>query len=219
MKLGRRAGREIYVLRLGEVHGERQAVSRELMSRVGRRTVYIEDRPSIVVFAFTVAEALASIAAGGQAPGVYSLVCAPDWRWPEVYSYYCGLAGIEPDIVALPDPAGDQVPVRAALSSLRATARSTVARFVLRHRNVLAGYLLGSVPSLEGRFRARYRIRRAASEIAELREQEVDRPFRGAFQGRPPGRRLSGLSDCRTSMEPLAARVRARLLFRADADA
>ena len=218
-KLGRRAGREVYVLRLGEVHGERQGVSLGLMSRVGRGTVHIEDRPSIVVFAFNIAEALVSIAAGHQAPGIYSLVCEPDWSLPEVYSYYCGRAGFEPDIVRLPDPAGNQRPVRAALSSLRVAASSTVARFVLRHRDLLATYLLASVPALERRFRTRYHLRRAASEIAALKEQKVERPFRGAFQGRSPGRRLAGQSDCRTSMEPLAARVRSRLLFRADADA
>ena len=59
-RFGRKIGREIYVLRLGQVHGELQAVSRNIIQEFQERPAYIPEGPSFSVFAYTISEALVS---------------------------------------------------------------------------------------------------------------------------------------------------------------
>ena len=56
------ARKELYVLRLGMVHGVLQGASRGYIQNLRDEEAVLPDVPSLVVFAFTIAEALANIA-------------------------------------------------------------------------------------------------------------------------------------------------------------
>lgn len=209
LRLGLTAGREITVLRLGEVHGELQRVSNQLISKLEDRTAYVPENASYTVFIPTIAEALVHIAQGRERPGTYTLVSHPQWTWIEVYRHYLERCGLACEVRPLPCEHSQQAgALRSWLSAVARSAVGGIASGLLRQRDLLAAYLLTSFPELEARFRAAFHTRRAREEIAELQAADVYRPYSEPYLGVAPGRRLASLSDSRTSMLDLARRVR-----------
>jgi hypothetical protein len=204
VRLGRKLGKEVYVLRLGQVHGELQGVTRNILWSLRRETAYVPRSVSYTVFTYTIAEALANIAAGRERPGVYSLVSAPEWSWREVHEYYCRRAGIEPRIVEEPCPPRPSFRPDAWL-------RQRIMALARANQELGLAYVLRHLPALELRARSRYHTQRAAAEIAEARGADRYRPFRGVVVGDVPGRRLQHLSDSRSAMIEGASRVQAVL--------
>lgn len=201
-RLGERAGRPVYVLRIGQVHGELQAVSRAWLESLRDEPAVVAAGPSYSVFAGTIAEALVQIAAGRERPGTYTLVSSPPWTWREVHEYYCARAGIAQEI------RGDPPPTRPAFASLRA-AFERVQSFAIRHRDLAAGYVLPRFPVLEARAMSWHLRRQARAEIAAL-EGPTAAPS-VPYSGPIPGPFLRSLSDSRKTLEPRAERVRALL--------
>lgn len=208
-RLGRAAGREVTVLRLGEVHGERQRVSNALISKLKDRTAYVPENVSYTVFVFTIAEALVNIAKGKERPGIYSLVSHPEWTWSEVYRHHLRQSGLATEVRSLPCEHSQHTnAIRSAFASLARSIASSLVAALLRHRDLFAGYVLPWTPQLAMRFRAEFHTRRARDEIAELHEADLYRPYSEPFLGAAPGQRLVSLSDCRSSMHDLARQVR-----------
>jgi nucleoside-diphosphate-sugar epimerase len=83
LRAGQRRGRPVYVLRLGQVHGPLQSVSHDLIEAMRPGRVLVPRMESSIVFAFTVAEALAHVALGRETPGTYTLTSVPAWSWRE----------------------------------------------------------------------------------------------------------------------------------------
>jgi len=209
--LGRRCNHPVYVLRLGQVHGELQNVTQHLLASLRPGPAYIPDALSDTVFVYSIAEALAQIARGRENPGKYTLVSGPQWPWLDVYGYYARRAGIDPQAILCP-PESNQAP---ALSRVTGWLRSAV----VGSRDLVSGYLLRSFPEAQWRLACEYRTRSAAAEIAAGRRLTDYRPFEPFF-GPVPGQRLQTLSDSRTAMaeperlvrESLAAAVPAHTL-------
>jgi len=209
LRQGRDAGREVTILRLGEVHGELQRVSNALISRLKDRPAYVPENVSYTVFVFTIAEALANIAKGKERPGIYSLVSQPEWTWAEVYRHHLRQSGLEAEVHSLPCEHSQRASAfRSALSSVARPIVSGLVAGVLRHRDLFAGYVLPLSPQLELRFRAEFHTRRARDEIAELQAADIYRPYTEPYLGSAPGQRLVSLSDSRTSMQDLTQQVR-----------
>lgn len=194
-----------YVLRVGVVHGELQAVTRKTLETVrtaGHRLASIPDAESYTVFAFSIAEALVNIANGQEKPGLYTMLSNPGWRWRDLHEWYCGRAGVAPRIELLPpDPRG---------SAWRRVAMGVLApvqRLVFASKDVIASYVTAAAPAIENQFRAVYHSRNAAREIATGTRQNQYRPY-GNNHSVFPGRRLASLSDSRITMEPYARKVR-----------
>lgn len=206
---GRQIGREIYVLYLGQVHGELQAVSRGMMQELRNQTAYIPDGPSYTVFTFSVAEALLNIALGKERPGSYTLVSVPEWSWKEVYEFYAQRKGIKPQIVLLNEAQGDRKtwPWR-AFFLIKQFAFHSANTFAIRQRELMVGYLLSLFPGIEKRARAMFSCRNASAQISEGRRQLQYRPYELWLLGRVPGKRLETLSDSRKNMGSLANEVR-----------
>lgn len=209
LRLGRDAGREITVLRLGEVHGDLQGVSNGLIRNLKDRTAYVPENVSYTVFVFTIAEALANIAKGNERPGVYTLVSQPEWTWVEVYRHYLRQSGLESEVRSLPSEESRETgAIRSLLSFAVRPVVQGVIGAVLRHQDFFAGYPLAWSPRLEMRFRAIFHERRARDEITELHEADLYRPYSEPFLGAAPGHRLVSLSDSRVGMHDLARQVR-----------
>lgn len=201
-----RAGRDAYVLRVGVVHGELQAVSRQTERdlRLAEGIVtYVPDAPSFTVFAFSIAEALAAIAHGREAPGTYTLVSSPAWSWLDVHRYFAARAGVDAPAVAL---AAEPLARKRPLRSLAGASW----RMAAAQKDLVGGYLATALPSIELRLRSRYHERNALAEVADGGISRQYRPY-GNNHDEFGGARLGSLSDSRTTMEPAAREVRARL--------
>ena len=201
-QLGRRCGRPVYVLRLGQVHGELQNVTQHLLSTLRPVPAYIPDALSDTVFVFSIAEALAQIARGQERPGKYTLVSGPQWSWLDVYEYYAKRAGVDPQPVLCP-PESNAVPAAARLASLFRSA-------AVDSRDIISGYLLRRLPDVQWKLACAYRARSAASQIAAGRRAMQYRPF-GPFFGPVLGERLKTLSDSRVTMAAAERLVRETL--------
>ncbi len=97
MKLGRRHGKPVYVLRLGHVLGALQAISGQIRDEiaVAKDIPWAGGGKSNTTHTVTIADAIAKIAAGIIAtPGVYDLVNFPQWSWAEVYADEARAAGL-----------------------------------------------------------------------------------------------------------------------------
>jgi nucleoside-diphosphate-sugar epimerase len=86
---GLRYRRPVYMLRLGQVHGELQRVSRSMLATVsqGKPIALRGGGTSLsdTVFCSTIAGALALIARGGVPEGMYTMLEAPEWSWRALY--------------------------------------------------------------------------------------------------------------------------------------
>ncbi len=203
-RLARRFSREVYALRIGEVHGELQAPTRIDLGEASGRPVRVPDLPSYSVFAATIAEALVQVGSGREEPGTYTLISTPEWTWKELYEYHCRSVGIEPRV--LPEPAVTP----GARSRPRAWERATraAAQLASRHRELVAAHLLAGMPALERRATAIHRASAAAAEIAVMGAGPRIRLSEPAYLGPIPGRRLRSLSDSRQTLEPRTSALR-----------
>jgi nucleoside-diphosphate-sugar epimerase len=207
-RLGRRAGRPIYTLRIVEVHGELQAVSRIWLETLPDAPYPLSDAESCTVFAGTIAEALVEISKGSERPGTYTLVSTPAWTWREIYEYYCERAGITPRPGASAAPASHRSrPLRAVLER--------VGGLVVRQRDLLSGYLLPRLPALELRAMRWHHARLARAEIAALEARSATPP--ATYAGPILGVRLHSLSDSRKTLPARSEGVRTLLRRVADA--
>jgi nucleoside-diphosphate-sugar epimerase len=202
-RMARRAGRPMYALRIVQVHGELQAVSRAWLDALPDAPIAPSDAESYTVFAGTIAEALVQIATGHERPGTYTLVSSPPWTWREVHAHYCRRLGIEPPLRSDPPRAS------AARSASRALLERAKA-FAIRRRDLATGYVLPRFPALEMRAMSWHHRRQAQAEITAMeapRARHGDVPYSGPI----PGARLHSLSDSRVTLEPRAEGVRALL--------
>jgi dTDP-4-dehydrorhamnose reductase len=197
---GRAAKKEVYVLRLGMVHGLLQTISHLYMSDLREEEAVLPNLPSLAVFCFSIAEALVNIANHKETPGTYTLVSAPAWKQEEIHAYYCGLAGLESRTrtEAVRPPTFGQSLRRIALE-----IADPVWREILREREFIDDLLLKYAPDLARRLRSKYYASQAASEFA-MRDGLAWRPILQDFDA--PGERMRSLSDSRVTMhEPTRA--------------
>jgi nucleoside-diphosphate-sugar epimerase len=199
LEVGRAHSREIYVLRLGQVHGEMQAVSRHALAEMTDQPTQVPDGPSNTVFVSTIAEGLIGIAQGRERPGLYMMVSNPQWTWEELHRHFADKAGVAPDIVVV-DAAPPTPGVPAAL-------RTHGVSFLTDHRELLTAYVLPRLPDLEDRARAWHHVRSARAQIAQAGAR-MRRPYAGAYVGDAPGARLVSPTDSRRTVYAHLSRVR-----------
>ena len=193
-RAGRTAGREVWALRLGQVHGPLQSVSRLWLDRMRPEKALVPSGPAHAVFTQTIAEALAHIARGLEQPGLYTLVAEPPLTWRELHEFYARRAGVVPSVDELRDEPGGS---RRLGSGLLASAIAALRE----RRETISAYLLWRAPELESRLRGAHGRSRARAEIAALLRARQWRPFAPTFVGRMPGRRLGSLSDPRARLD------------------
>lgn len=90
MRTGRSCGKQVYVLRLGHVCGDLQNITNMIRKIIETGPVLMPNggqNLSNTVYTATIAEAIINIASGLEKPGIYDLMCVPQWTWREVYEY------------------------------------------------------------------------------------------------------------------------------------
>lgn len=204
------SGREAYVLRLGQVHGELQSESRRILkeletaARLGWTAVVPEGK-SDSVFAFSIAEALAQIAEGKVKPDTYTLISEPQWTWEEVFRYYLATSGLEIPVEVW--PMSRYAPPGAAAWRTWAGKGMAVAA---EYRELLSAYILYRKPELERKMASDFRRRRAVGDIANLPERAEYRPCHVNL-GDVPGTKMRTLSDTRVCLREWRDRMLERM--------
>lgn len=202
-RLGREAGKEVYILQLGMVHGVIQGVSRGYLANLRDEEAVLPHIPSLVVFVFSVAEALANIANGKEQAGTYTLVSNPAWSWPEVHTYYCRKAGFTPRIRV--EPVHRSSAARVILNGFEEST-APIRQGLFREREIMDDLLSTYMPGLAQRWRAKYYVQRARTELA-AGDAFAWRPVEQDFDA--PGPRMRSISDSRLTMQDAAQAVEA----------
>jgi len=188
---GRKAGRAVYVLRLGQVHGPLQSVSRAICREFRSEQAAVPALNSYAVFTYSIAEALVNIAAGREKPGTYTLIATPSWRWPEVHAYYARWTEIASQ--------AQEEPVKSKTNSFWSRVRGVVREGCLselfRHKEFIEYFGNHLFPKKMQRMRLLHYRRQAAAEVDQLRALQIWRPYGQKVE--IPGVRLSSLSDVR----------------------
>ena len=195
--------RETYILRLGQVFGELQGVSRGWLQSVRQGPIAMPDAGrglSDAVFCGTIALALSQIALRRERPGTYTLVESPDWRWSDVYDFHAVQAGILRKL--------ESIQAVSRTASLTAPLRA-LAKGLLSRKDLLVAHLMPPTVAAQQFIKARNLTRLAATDIA-LGRAPGPTPMVG-YLGRVPGARLRSLHDSWTVTQAQSIDVR-RLL-------
>lgn len=193
----KRSSRPLFVLRLGQVHGELQTLSRRLSEHLVVGDLEVPELPSNTVFAYSIAEALSNISKGREKPGVYTVISSPQWTWEEIYLHMSTRAGVDVRVVPVPFKTNRD----ASRRSLTALVRASLVGMLTRHGDVLAAHLLSSSPGLERRLRAAYMRRLPSSDNRTSTTFDV-------FGQQVGGKRLQTMTDSRITMAGPSAVVR-----------
>jgi nucleoside-diphosphate-sugar epimerase len=192
MRLGLRRGRDVFVLRLGQVHGALQRVSDHLERMLAKnRSVAVAAEPQDLtdaVFCTTIAKALDNVARGAESPGIYTLVEQPDWTISDLYSFYSRRVSA-PGTIGWRQGSALRPASRAILNRVFAiSARSSL----LGTRELLLAHAVPFSGGLEPRLRARHLVESARTQMMSV--PCFDRPPERQMKGPVPGRRLASLA-------------------------
>ena len=194
-RLGIQHRREVFIFRLGHVHGALQRVSQETAELVRKSYQLFEypDTPSYTIFCHSIAEGLISVAQGKEAAGVYTLISNPAWSWQEVLEHY-----------AAPDrlPKVRLVPTghEGFGKRFQANILSWLGGLANSYKDTIRANILHAFPTIERRTQAWFYTKKARYQVQACGDQLIYRPT-GIHEGVIPGRRLPSLSDSRVSLK------------------
>lgn len=182
LRAGQRAGKPTWVLRLGHVYGDLQGIRDEMRRIVTAGPVRVPKGGALgsnVTHTVTIVDAILKIAAGGEQPGVYDLVCSPAWSWQEVLAHEAGRAGT-PLVVEEPFPDPFASAAVGLFARLKGAVRSVAASVLAspRTREIGLRWIAYLPESVNLRLQSRNFQRRAAAEISLL---SVRPPSHAAF--------------------------------------
>jgi dTDP-4-dehydrorhamnose reductase len=195
--------RPAFLFRVGVVHGEFQAATRQALKDLqltSHLPAYVPDCDSYTVFTSTIAEALVSAVERRDEPGLYTLVSNPAWSWSDLHQYFCRRAGIEQQIILL-----EPRPIRNSRFASR-LKRSLFSALGSR-KEILNGYVGAVMPDFEQKMRAVYHMRNAAADIQAGIEASRYMPYFDNFSVYP-GKRLKGVSDSRVTQHVASSKIR-----------
>ncbi|OGI06675.1 MAG: hypothetical protein A3I68_06240 [Candidatus Melainabacteria bacterium RIFCSPLOWO2_02_FULL_35_15] len=203
-QLGKQFHKDIYILRLGQVHGELQSISRIILNEINNETAIIPSGSSYTVFTFSVAEALVNIAYGKEEPGLYTLASNPEWSWEEIHRFYCSQAGVNPELIL----ANYKQNSRSIFQNIFNDIKNCFLKPLTSNAEVIASYLLSNFPTLEKYAMAIYYCYKAGIQISQLNRLNIFEPYSDFIVDKIPGKRLQSLSDSKTSMEDLRTEIK-----------
>lgn len=174
IRLGRKFGKRVYVLRLGHVCGELQGITSVIRRDIVNGPVKLPApaRKSNVVYVATIADAILKATSGELGtPGIYDLLNSPQWTWEEVYEYEAQKTSQLLEIAY----AGIEMP--RVSSSIGKRIMSSMKSLLLGNptRKEYAMQVISRLSiHLNKRIQAMYYQNRAASEIAALNRSPVE---------------------------------------------
>ena len=202
--VSRRYGVRTCHLRLGQVHGVLQSVTRQLWGLIehgGLTAVGTADSLSNVVFAHSVALACQQAAAGFIADGqIETVVASPQWNLETLYKTYGELFGQQFEVRYQGGPAG--------------YARSSVVAGIIRlgrpFRSVLEAQILPLVPGIAPRMKGLYRVHEVLRDRSG-RQQSVQSSPVYNLTGPVPGHIVKNTHSSPSESIDAFRRIQARL--------
>jgi nucleoside-diphosphate-sugar epimerase len=194
-KLSSKHDRPTYLFRVGVVHGDLQAATRQALKDLkasAHLTAYLPDCESYTVFAFSIAEALVSALQRKDSPDLYTLVSSPAWSWKELHQYLCDRASVDQPYVLVQ-------PQQMASGGWMALLTKSAFGMLRNYKEFINGYVGAVLPKVERQMRATYHTRNAAAEINRGVMESRYMPYLFNFS-RYPGKRLRGITDSRVTM-------------------
>jgi nucleoside-diphosphate-sugar epimerase len=192
MRLGRRLGLDVFVLRLGQVHGALQRISDRLQRMLARnQAVAVAAEPQDLtdaVFCTTIAKALENIGRGADSSGIYTLVEQPDWTCADLFNFYLGRIAQPVEILWRRGPAESIASGSVVNRVFAVFARASL----LGTRELLLAHAVPLLGGLEPRLRARHLVESARTQMMSV--PHFDPSPERQIKGPVPGRRLPSLA-------------------------
>jgi len=153
---------DLYLFRLGQVHGFLQSVSSSYRDKLKMNPVFnIDGKEQDVtntVFISSICEAVAECAKKNQKPGLYTIVSEPQWTLLDLYGFYINQYGISSSLNFVPY----------AVIGKQTGIKSRILSFAKKQRPLIESYILMKNPALSVKLKGRYReseIKRAESNV------------------------------------------------------
>lgn len=185
---------DLYIFRLGEVHGPFQNVTRSLADSFSSTVAVVPDLEAHIIFTRSIAEAILAADESKIQPGTYTLVENPGWSWREMHQYLSNWTGIRGNCVEEKIVA----PARSVISLWLEELKVGTRRTIFREKEFIESL---------GEFVASERIRRARlqhyagaarSEIKEEAAATTWRPYGQKIN--IPGKRVPLVSDTKKTI-------------------
>lgn len=195
--------RKVYILRLGQVHGEMQSVGRKMRKEIEKKYLSLPFSGNVhspTVFCSTISEAISSIVSGREAPGRYTLVSNPEPTWRELYDFYAREEKKDLKITS-----SGYLGYKSNFFDMG----SVISSFAKRNREFISSLILKFFPKLELRLSGKYWIKNAEEEINKNPIYEIITPK--VFLGSPPGKRLKYISESDLSRESISGNINKKL--------
>jgi len=176
-KLGRKRNVDVYIFRLGQVHGLMQACSASIKKALvtERGPFHVPDQESNAIFVVSIAEAV-KIVLNKQVPtNVYTLLSHPRRTFGGLVEVYSRQLGIVVQINY--EPAYQSSPATQAALSIRRWLYGGISAFVEHYKELLSALVGGLSVELEKRLRFKHTRKVAASAINSYRESLTCRLF------------------------------------------
>ncbi len=188
LRFGSELGIDVYIMRLGQVHGVLQGVTlqyREKMRATGLFLKGEQEDLSTTIFTHGVAQAITRCARGELKPTtLYTLVSNPQWTLSELVSYYARLEGEQArpsGTTGSAAPPGWARRVRGAVFDGHSV------------RDLAETHILLKSTDLYLRAKGIHRVRAAKADLAALRNAPIPSPTR-CLVGPVPGPLVPGLA-------------------------
>ena len=197
-QLGKQYHKNVYVLRLGQVHGKLQSVSRLILNELNNEVTVIPNGSSYTVFVFSIAEALANIAYEKEESGLYTLISNPPWSWEEIHKFYCDQSGTKPEIILADYNLAHK---KSIIQNIFNNAKNSFLAPLSHYAEIIASYLLSNFPMFEKHSMAIYYCYKAGTQMSQMNKLNIFKPYSDFIVDKIPGKRLKSLSDSKISMK------------------
>ena len=164
--IGRKRDIQVFIFRLGQVHGVLQLVTQKFISQLEEGRLCVNGNPKSytnTVFASSVSEAVLKCVGDGLKPGTYTIVSAPQWTLEELFHFYRVRYGVK-GLIEYGYKSENTV-------SLRSTVIEYLWSRMISWRDLLETYLLLRIPLVASKVKGLFRIKVAAHEIARMKSK------------------------------------------------
>jgi nucleoside-diphosphate-sugar epimerase len=198
-RIGRRSGRPVCILRLGQVNGTMQSATLSVIKLLQRHDrVRVPDIPSFTVFVTSIEETVRRFVAGELPQGTYSMISDPAWSYAELAEWMAAEADARVEVRTVPAP---KVPGISA----KGLARRAISSVLNRHKDRLTVLATAWMPDRYDAYRQAHYRSLAAAQHSEHEAAEAPMLFMQYVE--VPGRRVPGISDSRVTMPPRHAQL------------
>jgi len=202
-KLGKRSGIDVFLLRLGDVHGVMQNPSILLKDLIRQGYSFtVSDNPANTVFVCEIAQALVNITKKMELPGLYTMVSYYFWSWRELLLYMasCENMDVKINLVSISER---------KIGSYFSFLKKSIFNFLVTRRDLLMAnfsFLSSYMPIMKNRMLSK----RVETEVQKIKLNPEYTDL-GRFIGVLPGKRMESLLDVKNTIGDYEREIQKKL--------